>query len=189
MRGFSAILAAIAGAAVILPQSALACQPAIPPPLPPPHYGETSEEYDARLKTEARLRSERLEAEARAVRLEWESSLWASSERIVLVEVLEAPRIVKERETHRRMEIVLRTLASARGDKAPERLKLRYDRQFSICGYYGSDYFTEAKPGDLMALFATGDKLNGETVSDAIGAAKATHPETLALLGQAHRAQ
>jgi hypothetical protein len=188
MRGFSAILAAIAGAAVVLPQPALACQPATPPPLPPPNYGETPEEYDARLKTEARLRSERLEAEARAARLERETSLWASSERIFLVEVLEAPRIVKERPTHRRMEIILRTLASARGDKAPERLKLRYDRQFSICGYYGSDYFTSAKAGDLMALFAAGGKLSGATINDAISATTATHPETLGLLEQARRA-
>jgi len=188
MRAFRTGLGLAACMAVALPQSAWACQPAVPPQPPPPLYGESQEEYKARVLAEQRAREEREQAEAAAARLTWEGSLWDSAARVVAVEVVAAPRIHKERPTHRTMEIVLRPITTARGGALPRRLTLRYDRQFSICGFYGAEYFSKAGPGDVMVLFAKSGKFNGQAMLDASSAANAAHPETLALLERARNA-
>ncbi|MFN3990456.1 MAG: hypothetical protein ACK4IS_09370 [Erythrobacter sp.] len=188
MRAFKAGLGFAVCGMLALPQAAHACQPSFPPPPPPPLYGESEEEYRARVLAEQRAREEREQAEAAAARLKWESSLWDSAERVVAVAVLAAPRIQKQHPTHRTMEIVLRPITMARGMALPGRLKLRYDRQFSICGYSGAEYFSKAEEGDVMVLFTKGGKLDGQAILDASSAANAAHPDTLALLERARGA-
>lgn len=166
VRGFSLLLGLVAAVALALPDTALACQPAPPPPpLPPLLYGETEDEYSARSELLRRAEHEHQETARRAARLKWETELWESSDRILAVEVLEAPRIRKQSTKGRDHEIILRSLTAARGDKARPRFVVRYETEFSICGYYGAEYFRGVAAGDVLVLHATDGKLSGKTIN------------------------
>lgn len=191
-RSFSLHRGLVAAAMLVAAQGASACQPSPPPPPPPPPlYGETHEEYVARVAAIRLAEIAEAEAARRAARLAREGELWASADRIIAVQVIAAPRIRKENTKGRDVEIVLRPLAvgkGGKGGKAAQRIKLRYRMQFSICGYYGADYFTDVAAGDLMVLFAGEGKLSGKNIADGTIEQNAVHPETLALLAQARTA-
>lgn len=155
--------------------SALACQPSPAPVLPPPPLpGESPDDYDARVLAEQRARQEQEAAELRAARLQRETTLWA-----------EAPRIRKQKRTHREMEIRLRPLVAARG-LTPERpFALRYRMEFNICGYEGGEHFRSVQTGDRLALFAAEGRLGYDALLGAINHATAVNDDTISLLGDA----
>jgi hypothetical protein len=166
--------------------SALACQPApAPAPPPPPLPDESPDDYEARVLAEQRARQEREAAELRVARSQRETTLWAEAPRILAVEVIEAPRIRKQKPTHREMEIRLRPLAAARG-LAPDRdFTLRYRMEFNICGYEGGEHLRSAQTGDRLALFAAAGKLGYDLLLGAINQTVAVNQDTISLLRDA----
>jgi hypothetical protein len=168
--------------------SVLACQPApAPAPPPPPLPGESPDDYDARVLAEQRARQEQEAAELRAARSQRESTLWAEAPRILAVEVIEGPRIRKQKRAYREMEIRLRPLVAARGFTPERPFVMRYRMEFNICGYEGGEHFRSVQTGDRLALFAAEGEVRYDALLGAISQAIAVNDDTISLLGDARR--
>ena len=166
--------------------SALACQPSpAPVPPPPPLPGESPDDYDARVLAEQRARQEKEAAELRAARSERETTLWAEAPRILAVEVIEGPRIRKQKRAYREMEIRLRPLVAARGFTPERPFVMRYRMEFNICGYEGGEHFRSVQTGDRLALFAAEGEVRYDALLGAINHATAVNDDTISLLGDA----
>jgi hypothetical protein len=185
MHSFSRLAAGVLAAASLLASAgAYACQPPPSPPPPPrPVPGESQEDYRTRTIAALRAHDEREAAELRASRLRWENRLWDDAPRIFAAEVIDGPRITKQKRTHRDMVVRLRPLAAARG-LAPDRpFTLRYRMDWTTCGYDGGDHVSFAQTGDVIALFAAEGRLRYETLLGGINRAIAVRDDTITLLG------
>lgn len=187
MRGFRLIArAALAAASLSWAAGALACQPPpAPPPPPPPMPGESEADYRARALAALRAHDERESAELRAGRLRHETRLWDEAAQIIVVEVIEGPRIRKQKPTHRQMEVRLRPVTAVRGSAPARPVALRYRLEFNICGYEDGHHFRTAQPGDMLVLFAGPGKLAYDTLLGGIGKSLAIKDETISLLSGA----
>jgi hypothetical protein len=130
---------------------------------------------------------ERKAAELREARLRHETLLWTEATRIFAAEVIEAPRIIRQTPTYRRMEIRLRPVATARGLAPRKAFTLRYRLEFNICGYDDSHLFRAVRVGDALVLFAGPGKISYAALLDGISQADAVKEETVSLLQMARR--
>ena len=179
MRGFNHWLAAGAGLA-LLAAPAAACLP--PPYQPPPMLpGETDEAYRVRIEAQARR-------DAEAARVQWETAqrtreddLWSNADRVVVAEVTGVSGWREDRRGIEYRIVTLRPLATARGPRTTQRVRLRSHDGGTLCfGPQGPVYPVEGR----LVLFAGEGSLSDATVMGWSDASLSTHPETLALLSR-----